>query len=178
MRHSFLWIFGVVALQRLYELRHSRRNQRKLEAIGGREHHPESFRNVAALHGLFLTALLVESYPWRLPVDGRTVFCLAALALLSGLRYWCISALGDYWNVRIVVVPGAAAIRTGPYRYLRHPNYLAVALEFLFLPLLLRAPVTLAVFLLPGLLVLRQRIRLEEQALRENTDYETAFPAR
>ncbi len=177
MRYSFLWIFGVVALQRLFELRLSRRNQMILEAIGGREYHPESFRNVAALHGLFLATLLAESYPWRIPFDALTASCLAALVLLSGLRYWCVSTLGAYWNVRIVVVPGAAAIRTGPYRYLRHPNYLAVALEFLFLPLLLRAPVTLAVFLIPGLLVLRQRIRLEELALRENTDYGAVFPA-
>lgn len=177
MRYSFAWVFGIVALQRLFELYLSGRNRRKLATIGGREFSPESFRTVAALHGLFLAALLLESYPWRFPLDALSVFCLAALALLSGLRYWCMSALGSFWNVRIVVVPGAAVKRSGPYRYLRHPNYLAVALEFLFLPLLLRAPVTLAVFFLPGLLVLRQRIRLEEKVLMENTDYGTVFPA-
>lgn len=178
MKHSILWIFGIVALQRLHELRLSGRHLRKLEGIGGREHHPESFRYVASLHGLFLASLLVESYPWRIPFDARTAACLGALALLSGLRFWCMHALGDYWNVRIVTVPGSAAIRTGPYRYLRHPNYLAVALEFLFLPLLLRTPATLAVFLVPGLLVLRQRIGLEERALRETTDYAAAFRLR
>ena len=177
MKHSFLWVFGVVALERLFELLLSRRHLKKLEAFGGREHRPESFRYVAALHGLFLASLLAESYPWRIPFDARTAACLGALALLSGLRFWCMYALGDYWNVRIVTVPGAAAVRTGPYRFLRHPNYLAVSLEFLFLPLLLRAPVALAVFFIPGLLILRQRIRLEERALRETTDYATAFPS-
>ena len=68
--------------------------------------------------------------------------------------------------------------RSGPYRHLRHPNYLVVVLEFLFLPLLMRAPVTLVVFSLANLVVLRQRIRLEEQSLRELTDYEKVFSAR
>lgn len=178
MNHSFAWVFGVLVLQRLFELHRSGKNRRTLEARGGREFYPETFRNVVAVHVLFLTALFLESYPWRIPLDALTVVSLAALALLSGLRYWCIASLGAYWNVRIVAVPGAAIVRSGPYRYLRHPNYLAVALEFILLPLLMRAPVTLAVFFLPGLLVLRQRIRLEEKALREITDYGTAFPAR
>jgi len=178
MKYSFAWIFAVVALQRLFELILSRRNRRTLEALGGREFYPESFRNVAALHGLFFAALLAESYPWRVPFDALTVFCLFALSLLSGVRYWCMVALGRYWNVRIVVVPGGAAKRSGPYRYVRHPNYLAVTLEFLFLPLLLRAPVTLVVFFTANLAVLRQRIRLEEKALRKLTDYGKALPAR
>ncbi|MBI5575923.1 MAG: isoprenylcysteine carboxyl methyltransferase [Deltaproteobacteria bacterium] len=176
MKYSFFWVFGVVAAERLFDLRRSRRNQRRLEAIGGKEFFPETFRYVAALHALFLASLLLESYPWRVPLDVFTAVCLVSLALLSGLRHWCISTLGDFWNVRIVVVPRAPVIRSGPYRFLRHPNYTAAALEFFFLCLLLRAPVTLAVFALPALAVLRQRIRLEEKALRENTDYSTAFP--
>ena len=178
MKHSFAWIFGVLVLQRLFELHRSRKNVRALEPLGGREFYPETFRNVVAVHGLFLTSLFLESYPWRIPLDALTFFSLAALALLSGLRYWCMTSLGPFWNVRIVAVPGGAAVRSGPYRYLRHPNYMAVALEFLFLPLLLRAPVTLIVFSLAGLAVLRQRIRLEERALREITDYSSVFPAR
>ncbi len=178
MKHSFAWIFVLLALQRLFELHLSRKNRRSLEALGGREFYPETFRNVVAVHSLFLASLLLESYPWRIPIDALTLFSLAALALLSGLRYWCMAALGPFWNVRIVAVPGAAIVRSGPYGYLRHPNYLAVALEFIFLPLLMRAPVTLAVFSLAGLLVLRQRIRLEERALREITDYDSALPTR
>jgi methyltransferase len=178
MKYSFLWIFVVVLVQRLFDLRLSRRNQRKIEAMGGKEFHPEKFRYMAALHGLFLSALLLESYPWMIPLDAITVSSLVSIALVSALRFWCISALGKYWNVRIVVLPGAKVIRSGPYRYMRHPNYLAVALEFVFLSLLLRCPVTLAVFSLPALAVLRQRIRLEEKTLREHTDYATAFPDR
>lgn len=178
MEYSFLWIFVVLGLMRLFELEISRRHLRKLEAIGGREFHHDNFLRVAAFHALFLGALLVESHPWMIPLDALTVFCLVSLAVLSALRYWCVYALGDYWNVRIVVVPGGSVLRTGPYRYLRHPNYLAIALEILILPVLLRAPVTLVIFIVPGLWILRERIRLEEKALRENTDYERAFPPR
>ncbi len=172
MNRSFAWVFAVLAAQRIFELAISRRNRRFVEASGGREFHRESFRNIAALHTGFYLSLLYESRPWMLPVDARTILCLAALAVLSGIRYWCMAALGRYWNVRIVAAPGMTVARRGPYRFLRHPNYLVVVLEFLFLPLLLRAPVTLIVFSAANALVLTQRIRFEEEALRE-----TARPA-
>jgi methyltransferase len=91
--------------------------------------------------------------------------CLATLALLQAGRWWCMAALGENWNVRIVVVPGEGRRRTGPYRWIRHPNYLLVVLEFVFLPLLMGAFITPAVFSLANLLLLRQRIRLEEAAM-------------
>lgn len=178
MNHSFAWVFPVLVLQRLLELFLSRRNRRVLEPLGAREIHPETFPVVVVLHVLFLASLAAESYPWRFPLDARTIVCLVALALLTAARYWCIASLGLYWNVRIVVVPGGEVKRSGPYRILRHPNYLVLVLEFLFLPLLLRAPVTLVVFSLANLAFLRQRIRLEEEALRELTDYGKVFPVR
>jgi methyltransferase len=109
------------------------------------------------------------------PLDSLTLFCLIFLIFLQGLRYWCIVSLGEYWNTRIILVPDAETRRRGPYRFLRHPNYLAVTLEFAVIPLLMRAPLTLVVFSLANLVVLRQRIRLEEEALREFTDYGERF---
>ena len=132
---------------------------------------PETYRTIVVLHTLFFVALLAESFPWRVPLDPPTLFGLAALALLMLLRYWCIASLGVFWNTRILVLPGAAAVRRGPYRLLKHPNYLVVTLEFALLPLLCRAPFTLVVFSLANLAVLRRRIRLEERALRECTDW-------
>jgi methyltransferase len=178
MNHSFAWVFVVMGLQRLFELVISRRNRRALEALGGREYYPETFRTVVVLHVLYFASLAVESYPWRFPLDSRTILCLFVLAILTGARYWCIASLGRCWNVRIIVVPGGAVKRSGPYRFLRHPNYLVLVLEFLILPLLLRAPATLVVFSLANLAFLRQRIRLEEKALMESTDYGTVFPTR
>lgn len=172
---SFAWIFPVIVLQRLLELRLSARNREALLARGGREHYPETFAAMAALHALFIVSLAAESYPWRLPLDAFTWGCLGTLAVLTAGRYWVIASLGPYWNVRIVVVPGEPARRTGPYRVMRHPNYLVIVLEFLVLPLLMRAPATLVVFSLANAWTLRRRIRLEEKALREFTDYAERF---
>lgn len=168
---SSAWIPALVALQRLFELALCRRNRKALAARGGREHRPETYVEMVALHALFILSLACESYPWRIPPDAWTWGCLGAYLLVTGLRYWTIAALGGYWTTRIVVVPGSRIVRSGPYRFLRHPNYLVIVLEFLILPLLLRAPVTLIVFSLANIPVLRRRIRFEEAALRESTDF-------
>jgi methyltransferase len=173
---SFAWLPAAVILQRLFELSLSRRHTRALLARGGREVRPETYPVMVGLHVLFLAALVLESYPWRVPSDALTWGGLAALALATGLRYWAVASLGENWTTRVIVVPGEPVKRTGPYRFLRHPNYAVVVLEFLLLPLILRAPLTLAVFFPANLLVLRQRIRLEEKALRELTDYGETFP--
>lgn len=172
------WVVPVVALQRAAELWLCRRNRRTLTGRGGREFFPESYPVMAALHALFLLSLAWESHPWRVPADAATYVLLASLAVVTVLRYWTIATLGERWTTRIVVVPGSRVVRAGPYRFLRHPNYLVIVLEFLLLPLLLRAPLTLAAFSLANLLVLRQRIRLEETVLREMTDYSERFPNR
>jgi methyltransferase len=172
---SLWWVFTFYALERGVEVLVAKRNRRFLLARGGREYYAQSFRSIVLLHSLFAVALLIEAHPWRVPFDTLTILCLAALVLLQVLRYWCIVSLGQHWNTRIIVLPGASVRRRGPYRWLRHPNYLVVILEFLFLPLLMRAPVTLIVFSLANLVVLRRRIVLEEQALREHTDYARQF---
>ncbi len=168
---SAWWILGFLAVQRGGELALCRRNRRRLALRGGREWHAASYRVMVALHALFLVSLAVESHPWRLPLDRRTLVCLAALVPVTVLRYWSIASLGEFWTTRIVVVPGSNTVRAGPYRLLRHPNYLVIVIEFLLFPLLLRAPYTLVVFSLSNLAVLRQRIGLEESVLREQTDY-------
>ena len=164
---SLAWVAPAVAAQRLGELWLCRRNRSRLLARGGREVRPDTYRPMVALHVLFLAFLSIESYPWRVPADARTWACLGALAAVTALRYWAIASLGEYWNTRVVVVPGTHLVRTGPYRFLRHPNYLVIVLEFLVLPLLMRAPVTLVLFSLANLAALRQRIRIEETALAE-----------
>jgi len=172
---SLAWVVPAVSAQRLLELWVSRRNRLRLLSRGGKEARPDTYRTMVALHALFLASLAWESRPFRVPLDARTWGCFAALVLVTGLRYWAIASLGEYWNTRVVVVPGARVVRKGPYRFLRHPNYLVIVLEFLLLPLLMRAPVTLVLFSLANLAVLRQRIRIEEKALREATDYAERF---
>ena len=173
---SFAWILAVLFLQRMAELALCRRNRRALIARGGREFHPETYPVMVTLHTFFFLSLAWESYPWRVPVDTRTIACLAGLVAVTILRYASIATLGGRWTTRIVIVPGSKIARRGPYRFFRHPNYLVIVLEFLLFPLLLRAPFTLVAFSLANLPVLRQRIRLEEEVLRETTDYGERFP--
>lgn len=173
---SLFWIFAFLIAERLFELAFSRRNFLRLQARGGKEFHRNTFASIALLHTLFLLCLLWESYPWRIPLNTLTWVSLSLLIALQGVRYWCMASLGEYWNARIVLVPGGEVRRRGPYRWMRHPNYLVVVLEFALIPLLMRAPLCLGFFFI-NLLVLRQRIRLEESALRMFTDYSERFPA-
>lgn len=175
---SLWWIFILLICERFVELSIAARNRKVMLARGGREFYPESYRTIVGMHVLFFLALIGESYPWRVELDALTWFCLAMVLLLQGLRYWCIASLGHYWNTRIILVPDSVIPPRGPYRLTRHPNYLAVTLEFAVIPLLARAPFTLLVFSMANLFILRQRISLEEQALREHTDYDRHFPTR
>lgn len=173
---SLLWVFVYLGLERLLELHISRKHRLALMAQGGKEFYPETFFRMVALHFLFLAALFLEAYPWRVSATPYQSSLLGFFVLLQGVRYWCILSLGEAWNTRIVLVPGGRVQKRGPYLLLAHPNYLVVALEFAILPLLMQAPLTFLVFFPANLLVLRQRIRLEEQALRQFTDYDERFP--
>lgn len=173
---SSWWVLGFLIFERLFELALARRNRRVLLERGGKECFAESYRQIVFLHTAFFVVLITESWPWRIPVDALTLFGLIALALTMVLRYWCIATLGHRWNTRIIVLPGSQPIRTGPYRFLRHPNYLAVTLEFALIPLMLRAPFTLAIFSVLNLFLLRRRIALEEKALKQASDPSPSAP--
>jgi methyltransferase len=157
----------VVAVQRLLELRYSRRNERRLRARGavewGRGHYPV----MVGIHALWLVSTLVEGLlrgpeiPWWWPLP------LAAFLLVQPLRYWAILSLGENWNTRILVVPGRKLVRSGPYRYFPHPNYVVVAVEVLSFPLIFGAWVTALVFSVLNAALLYARISEEERALKE-----------
>ena len=111
-----------------------------LLARGGAESGADQFRWMAAAHALFLPCCAAEVLLLRRPFPGAAGWVCAAGALCAqGLRWWAISALGWRWNVRVIVVPGDAPVRRGPYRFLRHPNYVAVAVETLAVDLSDRA---------------------------------------
>ncbi len=159
---------ALVALQRLLELGLSRRNERILRARSAVERGQGHYPLIVALHTLWLLSTLVEGtlrgdpdLPalWPLP--------LALFLLVQPLRYWAILSLGENWNTRILVVPGAKLVRRGPYRYLRHPNYVAVVVEILTFPLIFGAWITALVFSVLNAILLSARIRDENRALAE-----------
>lgn len=167
------------AVGRLLELRVANRNLRLLLAHGGVEASPGHYPWMVTLHSAWLAACLLEVWLLRRPF--LPILALVSLVVFLGafaLRMWVISTLGERWTTRIVCLPGAAPITGGPYRWLRHPNYTAVILEIASLPLVHTAWMTCLVFSLLDGILLRIRIRAEEEALRRLSGYEVAFAGR
>ena len=166
----------LVAIARLVELGVAGRNQRWLMAQGAVEIGSGHYPTMVAQHLLFLVACVVEVWWMGRPFLPLLAAAMSVLLLAAmTLRLWVIATLGRRWTTRIVCLPGAPIVTTGPFRYLRHPNYLAVATEILALPLIHTAWWTATVFSATNAFVLRHRIRVEESALSRYSDYETAF---
>jgi len=174
---AYLGLLVLVALERAVELVLSARNARLARARGGVETGQGHYPVMAAFHALFLVACALEVTLLHRPFPGAPGWVALGVVLAAqALRYWAIATLGWRWNTRIVVVPGAAPVTAGPYRWVRHPNYVAVIAEMLALPLVHGAWLTLALFSLGNAWILRIRIRAEEQALGE--PWQQAFAGR
>lgn len=170
-------LLALVCGERLVELGLSRRNLRRALARGGLEVGQGHFRVMAALHLAFLAACAAETVGLHRPFAWALAAPMLALAVAAQLlRYWAISTLGERWNTRIVIVPGAPPVVGGPYRYVRHPNYVAVVIELFALPLIHGAWWTAVVFSVANAALLTVRIRAEEQAL--GAAYQQAFAGR
>ena len=168
---SRLWwtfLLLLVVVQRLAELRLSARNARRLLARGGVEAGRGHMPLLVALHVGFLIACPLEV--WRLDRPLRwwlAAPALVVLGLAQLLRIWAIRSLGERWSVRVIVVPGVAPVESGPYRHIRHPNYLAVILEIASIPLIHGAWITAAAFSALNGAALALRIHVEERLLRQ-----------
>jgi methyltransferase len=158
-----LVVVALVAVQRLAELLLARRNTRRLLAKGAVEHGRGHYPLIVALHAAWLTSLpiAVPAERWPDPV------LLGLYLLLQPFRLWTMLSLGERWTTRIIVLPGAPEIRRGPYRWLRHPNYLIVAAEILLLPLAFGAWRLALLFTALNTIALHIRIRAEDKALAE-----------
>ncbi|HEX2066558.1 MAG TPA: isoprenylcysteine carboxylmethyltransferase family protein [Candidatus Thermoplasmatota archaeon] len=157
---------GLLGLQRIGELVHARRTAARLEAQGARLVRRDGYGLLVAVHALFFAACLAEGLlaPWP-GVGWWSAVGLAAFLAGQFLRYGSMAALGWRWNTRVYVLPEAPLVATGPYRFLRHPIYLGVALELAGFPLLFGLWGTLLGIGLLHLPALLRRIRLEEGAL-------------
>lgn len=165
-RIYYVGLIAGVAFLRLCELAWSTRNARRLRARGGIEVGAGHYPWMVAMHtGFLLAAPLEVVLAGRPLVPSLGVPMLAVTAATLALRYWAIATLGDRWCTRVIVLPEAPLVTAGPYGFLRHPNYLAVALEIPALALVHSAWLTALVFGLLNGLVLRTRIRVEDEAL-------------
>ncbi len=156
------WIALAIALLRAAELIHSHRNARRLLAMGGQAFGDRHYPAIVGLHAGWLIALwwtggLISQPDWLL---------FAFFVLLEAARFWVIATLGRFWTTRVITVPGAPLVRSGPFQWVRHPNYLIVALEVPLLLFAFAAPGLAALFGAGNILLLAHRIRVEEDALR------------
>ncbi len=174
--HAYLGLVALFAAERGAELALSLRNSRRALGRGaveaGRGHYPA----MVAVHALFLAACAGEALAWPRPPPEVALLAVGGALAAQALRWWAVAALGDRWNTRILVVPGAAPATGGPYRFLRHPNYLAVSLEMACLPLAWGSWRTALLFSAANAALLAVRIPAEEAALGD--EWRRAFDGR
>lgn len=170
---AFVLLTLCLALQRLWEARISKRNaKRLLETEGAREHGRRHLPLMIGLHAAFLIAAPLEVVVLdRAFLPQLAVSMLGVFLIAQALRAWAILSLGRRWTIRVIVVPGLPAVTHGPYRYLRHPNYVAVLLELIAFPLIHTAYLTAVVFVVAKIMLLALRISVEDKALRNAGAY-------
>ncbi len=154
------WLIGFLVVQRLAELALATRNTLRLREAGGVEFGAAHYPLMVALHACWLLGLWVYGRDSSVEPVG-----LATFVVLQAGRVWVIASLGSRWTTRVIVVPASAPVARGPFRWLRHPNYLIVALEIAVVPLTLDLPLLALVFSLLNAALLAYRIRVENRAL-------------
>ena len=174
----FWTLLCLIACERLAELLVSARHANALLRRGGVEYGLRHFPVMIALHVALLAGCVLE------PVLGHRTFIpalgfpmLALTVLANGLRWWCIATLGERWTARVIVLPGAPLVRSGPYRWFAHPNYVAVIVEGAALPLTGSAWITACAFTVLNAALLTVRIRCETRALAAAATPQATSPA-
>ena len=155
-----------VGFERIAELVVAKRNAAWSMARGGVEYGRGHYPVMVVLHTALLAACLIEPIVGHRTFDPALGWTMIALVLAAqGLRWWCIATLGPRWNTRVIVVPDLPLIRSGPYKYWHHPNYVAVVVEGAALPLAGSAWITAAAFTCLNAALLTVRLRCETRAL-------------
>lgn len=172
-----VWVLGTVALLRLWELVFSHRKLVQARRASGAELIAEpEYPLMVLVHGGWFAGMIAETVVRNFPFSGVIVLAALLLWIIAlALRFWVLISLDDFWNVRLIARPNQPVIVSGPYRYLRHPNYLAVILEIAAVPLIVGAPFTALLASIANGLVLIQRIRREEAYLFTVPGYAQAF---
>lgn len=156
-------LLALVALERISELVYASRNTRRLKARGGIEVAAEQYPFFIALHAAWLLAMFVFIPRTTPPIP----WLLAAFVVVEAARVWTLSSLGPYWTTRVITIPGEPLVKRGPYRFVRHPNYVVVALEIAVLPLAFNAPAIAIAFTALNAALLVWRVQAENAVLDE-----------
>ena len=163
--YYYLFVLAI-GVERLVELVVAQRNAAWSMAQGGREFGRGHYPVMVGMHTLLLVACIGEVWALHRPFIPWLGWPMLGIVVLSTVvRWWCVAVLGKHWNPRLIVIPGAPLVKHGPYRFLHHPNYTAVAAEVVAVPLVHSAWLTAIVFPIANALVLNVRIRAENAAL-------------
>lgn len=162
----YVVLVAAVGVERIAELVVAERNRRWSRQRGGTEFGAGHYPVMVVLHTGLLAGCLLEVLVAHRPFVAALGLPMLALVVAAQLlRWWCITTLGRQWNTRVIVVPGAARITGGPYRFIPHPNYVAVIVEGFALPLVHGAWLTALVFTVLNAALLRARVEVENAAL-------------
>jgi len=176
MTIAYLSLLALVGIGRLAELWISRRNQRQLEIQGVRKIPEPHFRWMVVLHGsVLLCAGLEVIFLHRPLIPALAIPMLALFILSNALRWWVILTMAGHWNVEIMDSAHVGVVTEGPYRWVRHPNYVGVVLEVFSLPMIHTAWITAIGGAFGYMMLLRRRLKLEDGVLLANPDYRLAM---
>ncbi len=174
--YSFLALLLAVGMLRLVELRISKRHQREMAVRGAAKVDEPKFRWMVLLHTAVLLGAAVEVVLLKRPfLLGLAAPMFAVFLAANAVRWWVIRSLGEHWNVQVVDSTRLGVVTSGPFRYVRHPNYAAVFAEMLALPLIHTAWITALTGAIAHIGVLAQRLSTEERVLFANPDYRAAM---
>ncbi|WP_244943857.1 isoprenylcysteine carboxyl methyltransferase family protein [Siminovitchia fortis] len=161
----FFTIFlTLVIIQRLSELALAKRNERWMKERGGKEYGKGHYWAMVLIHISFFISLIIEVNRFHPTLNTYWKPLLVIFLLAQAARIWIISTLGKYWNTKIIVLPGAKPVKKGPFKYIKHPNYLIVTIELVIIPLIFQAYITAGAFFVLNQLILAVRIPAEEKS--------------
>ena len=174
--YLFLGLLLAVAALRIFELNVSKRHQRQMTSRGAAKINDPYFRWMAMFHTLVLVGAAAEVVILHRPlIPALAIPMLALFAAANIVRWWVIRTLGEHWNVQVVDSTGLGFVTSGPFRYVRHPNYAAVFVEMIALPLIHTAWITALAGAVAHVVVLSLRLSVEDPVLLANPDYAAAM---
>jgi len=162
----FFAFLTLVIIQRLAELGHAKSNEKKMRALGAIEYDSAGYKYIVVMHTGFFISLIAEYLILNRDLNQYWKVFFIIFVLAQILRYWSIYSLGMFWNTKILILKGSKPIKSGPYRYFRHPNYAAVAIELLVIPLLFSCYITVIVFSILNAVILIRRIKIEQLSIK------------
>jgi methyltransferase len=172
---AFILFIGFIIFQRLAELAVAKRNEEWMKSKGAKEYGKGHYPAMVLIHISFFVVFIFEVIFFNKNLSVYWPVLLALFLFTQAMRVWALTSLGRFWNTKIIILPGADVVKKGPYKVIKHPNYVIVTLELIIIPLMFNAFITLAVFSILNMVILSIRIPAEERALRELTKYESEF---